>query len=75
MNEVEKYASLKGRNISTDHSHTSVPQAKWLFDRDITTVETLNIVRIGIPDKLKDTKYRENVSVTCHINLKKKLYI
>ena len=56
VNEVEKDTSLKGRNISTDRLYTSVPLVKWLLDRDITTVGTLNTVRIGIPDELKDTK-------------------
>ena len=56
VNEVEKDTSLKGRNVSTDRLYTSVPLAKWLLDRDITTVKTLNTVRIGIPDELKDTK-------------------
>ena len=56
MNEVEKDTSLKGRNVSTDRLYTSVPLAKWLLYHDITTVKTLNTVRIGIPDELKDTK-------------------
>ena len=37
VNEVKKDASLKGRNISIDHSYTSAPQAKWLLDRNIAT--------------------------------------
>ena len=47
-----------------------------MIDRDIATVGTLDTVRIGIPDELKDTKCRENFSVTCHIESKEKnLYI
>ena len=76
MNEVEKDASLKGRNISTNRLYNNVPIAKWMIDRDIATVGTLDTVRIGIPDELKDTKCRENFSVTCHIESKEKnLYI
>ena len=76
MNEVEKDASLKGRNISTHRLYNNVPIAKWMIDRDIATVGTLDTVRIGIPDELKDTKCRENFSVTCHIESKEKnLYI
>ena len=70
MNKVGK--GVKGRNISTDRLYTSVPLAKWLLDQDITTVGTLNIVRIGIPDELKDTKCGENFCVTCHIESKGK---
>ena len=76
VNEVEKDTSLKGRNVSTDRLYTSVRLAKWLLDRGITTAKTLNTVRIGIPDELKDTKCRENFSVTCHVESKEKsLYI
>ena len=76
MNEVEKDTSLKGCNILTYRLYTSAPPAKRLLDRDITTVGTLNTVRIGIPDELKDTKCRENFSVTFHIKSKeKKIYI
>ena len=76
MNEVEKVTSLKGHNISTVRLYTNVPLAKWLLDHEITTVGRLNTVRIGIPDELKDTKCRENFSVTCHIQTKEKnLYI
>ena len=70
VNDAEKYASLKGRNISADRLNTSAPLAKWLLDRNTTTVGTLNTVRIGIPDELKDNKCRENFSVTCHIESK-----
>ena len=72
VNEVEKDTSLKGCNISTDRLHTSVPPAKWLLDRNVTTVGTLNTVRIGIPDELKDTKCRENFGVSFHIKSKEK---
>ena len=72
VNEVEKDAGFKVRNISTDCSYTSVPLAEWLLDRDIATVGTLNTVTIGIPDKLKNTKCRENFSVTFYVESKEK---
>ena len=73
---MRKDASLKWRNISTDRLYTSVPLAIWLLDWDIVTVGTLNTVRMGIPDELRDTKCRENFSVTCHIASKEKnLYV
>ena len=37
VNETEKDISLKGRNISIDRLYTSIPLAKWLLERDITT--------------------------------------
>ena len=61
---------LKGCNISTDCLYTSIPLAKWLLDHDITTIGTLNTVRIDISDELKDTKCKVNFSVTCHIESK-----
>ena len=72
MNEVEKDTSLKGRNISTDRLYTSAPLAKWLLDRDITTVGTLNTVRIGIAGELKYTKCSEKFNLTCHREPKEK---
>ena len=72
MNEVEKDTSLKGRNILTECLYTSIPLAKWLLDCDIATIGIPNRVRIGIPDELKDTKRRQNFSVTCHIESKEK---
>ena len=76
MNAVEKVTSLKGHNVSTVCLYANVPLSKWLLDHEITTAGRLNTVRIGIPDELKDTKCRENFSVTCHIQSKEKnLYI
>ena len=73
VNEVEKDTSLKGRNISTDRLYTSAPLAKWLLDRDITTVGTLNTVRFGIPDEVKHAVCRENF-LSHRIKRKKSIY-
>ena len=67
VNETEKDTSLQGRNISTDRLYTSIPLANWLLDKNITTVGTLNTNRIGLPNELKDTRCREEFSVTCHV--------
>ena len=75
VNETEKDISLHGRNISTDRLYTSIPLANWLLDRHITTVGTLNTNRIGIPDELKNTKDRNEFSVTCHLDESKKIYL
>ena len=74
--KLRKIQVSKDEIYTTDLVYTSVPLAKWLLYRDITTVGTLNTVKIGIPDKLKHTTCRENFSVTCHIESKEKnLYI
>ena len=75
INETEKDVSLHGRNLSTDRLYTSISLAKWLLDRHITTVGTLNTNRIGIPDELKSTKDREEFSVTCHLDDSGQLYL
>ena len=67
VNETEKDTSLQGRNISTERLYTSIPLANWLLDRNITTVGTLTTNRIGLPNELKDTRCREECSVTCHV--------
>ena len=72
LKEFEKDTSLKGRNILTECLYTSIPLAKWLLDCDIATVRIPSRVRISIPDELKDTKRRQNFSVTCHIESKEK---
>lgn len=57
---------MHGRNISTDRLYTSVPLAKWLLERNITTVGTVQKGRQGIPQELFDVQGRENFSVTYH---------
>ena len=75
VNETEKDIFLHGRNISTDRLYTSIAFANWLLDRHITTVGTLNTNRIGIPDELKNTKDRNEFSVTYHLDKSKKIYL
>ena len=72
VNETEKDTCLQGRNISTDRLYTSIPLANWLLDRNITRVGTLNTNRIGLPNELKDTRCREEFSVTCHVESEEK---
>ena len=75
VEEFEKEASLLGRNISTDRLYTSISLAKWLLERGITTVGTLNTNRIRIPDEIKQTKDREEFSATCHVDSSGNLYL
>ena len=57
---------MKGRSISTDRLYTSIAQAEWLLDRNITNIGTLQSSRIGIPAELKECKTRQVYSATCH---------
>ena len=55
-------SSLAGRNISFDRLYTSIPLAKWLLEKRITCIETMQLKRKVIPDELKGTKNRELLS-------------
>ena len=58
--------SLKGTNISMDRYYTSIPQAEWLYDKNITYIGTLNSNRKGLPKEIKETKGREENSwISC----------
>ena len=52
-------SSLAGRNISFDRLYTSVSLAKWLLEKRITFIGTMQMNRKGILDELKKTKDRE----------------
>ena len=45
---------------------TQVFPLQWLLEKKITVVGTLQTTRIGIPDKLKSTKDREDLSSTIY---------
>ena len=75
VEEFEKDASLLGRNISTDRLYTTISLANWLLERGNTTVGILNTNRIGVPDKIKQTKNNEEFSATCHVDSSGNLYL
>ena len=56
-------SSLAGRNISFDRLYTSIPLAKWLLEKRITCIGTMQLNRKGIPDELKETKNHELLSL------------
>ena len=60
--DLEKHTSLSGRNISYDHLYTSISLAKWLLERNITTVGTLQANRKGIPEEVKHVGSRDSNS-------------
>lgn len=59
---LERFTNLKGRNLSIDRYFTSMSIAEWLLNRGLTVVGTLRQDRKGIPDGIKTTDGRENLS-------------
>ena len=55
-------SSLSGRNISFDRLYQSIPFAKWILEKRITCIGTMQLNRKGIPDELKETKNCELLS-------------
>ena len=49
-------------HASFDRLYTSIPLAKWLLEKRITCIGTMQLNRKGIPDELKETKNRELLS-------------
>ena len=55
-------SSLAGCNISFDQLYTSIPLAKWLLEKQITWIGTMQLNRKGNPDELKETEKNELLS-------------
>ena len=72
VTQMEKDVSLQGRNLSMDMLYTSISIAQWLLEKKITVVGTLQTNCIGILDKLKSTKDREDLSATIYWEEEKK---
>ena len=53
---------LAGRNLSFDRLYTSITLSLWLYERNITSIGTMQINRKGIPPEIKDVKDREPLS-------------
>lgn len=62
VEKLHKTVSICGRNISMDRLYTSIPIARWLLQRGITMVGTMQINRVGIPAEIKDVSQREPLS-------------
>ena len=41
VSKLQRYTTLKGRNISFDRLYTSLPLMNYLLEKDITAVGTL----------------------------------
>lgn len=57
---------MHGHSISTDCLYTSVPLAKWLLERNITTVGPVQKGPQRNPQQLFDVPGRQKFSVTYH---------
>ena len=58
--------SLKATNISMDGYYMFIPLAKWLYDKNITCIGSLNSNRKGLPKDIKQAKGREeNNWISC----------
>ena len=62
VTDLEKHTSLSGKNISYDRLYTSISLAKWLLERNITIVGTLQASRKGIPKEVKQVGSRYSYS-------------
>ena len=62
VDKILEHKPLKGRNISMDRLYTSVAIARWLLEKDITTIGILQSNRRGIPPEIKDISTREILS-------------
>ena len=49
VQKVEAATTMKGRNISFDRLYTLIPLVRWLYDRNITSIGTIQTNRKGIP--------------------------
>ena len=62
VDPLESIVSLAGRNMSFDRLYTSIHLALWLYQKDFTSLGTMQINRKGIHTEIKDVKQREPFS-------------
>ena len=62
VDHLESIVSLAGRKISFDRLFISIPFALWLYQKNITSLGTMQINRKGIPTEIRDIKQREPLS-------------
>ena len=62
VGRLESNVSLTGRSISFDRFYTSIPLALWLYQKNSTSLGTMQINRKGNPTEIKDIKQREPFS-------------
>jgi hypothetical protein len=59
---LENKVSLAGRNISFDRLYTSISIQLWLYEKNITSLGTMQLNRKGIPAEMLNFKHREVLS-------------
>ena len=62
VSKLQRYTTLKGRNISFDRLYTSLPLMNYLLEKDITAVGTLVSNRKGLPKEFVKTAGRKEFS-------------
>ena len=62
VNRLLSKSALAGRNISFDCLYTSIPLSRWLLQKKITCIGTLQLNRKGTPAELKETRDRDLLS-------------
>ena len=67
-NEISRYTSIQGCNISMNRYFASVFLAEWALQKKFTIVGTMRHDRKGIPKEVKEIENREEKSVlyVCH---------
>ena len=70
---TKEQVRLDGRNFAMACLYTSVEIANWLLEKNITILGTVQIVRVGFPEEVFDTKNVEVLSKTCHFEKNKKI--
>ena len=59
---LECHTNLVARYILYDRLYTSIPIGQWLFDREKTSIGTLQSTRKAIPAKIREIKDRKTNS-------------
>ena len=62
VSKLQRYTTLKDRNISFDRLYTSLPLMNYLLEKDITAVGTLVSNRKGLPKEFVKTAGRKEFS-------------
>ena len=62
VSKLQRYTTLKGRNISFDRLYTSLPLMNCLLEKDITAVGNLVSNRKGVPKEFVKTAGRKEFS-------------
>lgn len=62
IEELERYSSLKGMNITMDRLYTNIELCEWFLKKNITVLGTIMANRKGIPREMSSIQNREEFS-------------